>query len=43
MKIVQLMDEWNGEEPSSRWGAASLRRLFAKIISWTTRVPKHTG
>ncbi|KAH9853993.1 hypothetical protein C2E23DRAFT_819151 [Lenzites betulinus] len=41
MKIAHLIDQWNGEESSSWWGAASFRRLFAKIISWTTRVPKH--
>ncbi|KAI0646827.1 hypothetical protein C8Q79DRAFT_908417 [Trametes meyenii] len=40
MKIVQVIDEWNGEEPSHRWGAASFRRLLAKIVSWTTPVPK---
>ncbi|KAI0781179.1 hypothetical protein BD413DRAFT_23088 [Trametes elegans] len=43
MKIAQLIDEWNGEEPPSRWGATVLRRLFAKIISWTTPVPKSVG
>ncbi|KAI0637217.1 hypothetical protein C8Q77DRAFT_1215981 [Trametes polyzona] len=40
MKIVQLIDQWNGEEVSTRWGMAWFRRLFAKIIAWTTRVPK---
>ncbi|KAI0362702.1 hypothetical protein OH77DRAFT_77172 [Trametes cingulata] len=43
MKIVQLIDHWNGEESSNRWGAGSFRRLFAKIISWTTPVPRIAG
>ncbi|KAI0831051.1 hypothetical protein BC628DRAFT_721444 [Trametes gibbosa] len=43
LKIAQLIDQWNGEEHSASWGAASFRRLFAKIISWTTRVPKHSS
>ncbi|KAI0371733.1 hypothetical protein BV20DRAFT_941288 [Pilatotrama ljubarskyi] len=43
MKIVQLIDQWNGEESSTRWCAGSFRRLFAKILSWTTSVPRVAG
>ncbi|RPD65888.1 hypothetical protein L226DRAFT_608828 [Lentinus tigrinus ALCF2SS1-7] len=40
MRIVQLTDQWNGEEHATRWGAESLRRLFGKILSWSARVPE---
>ncbi|OSD02832.1 hypothetical protein PYCCODRAFT_1467517 [Trametes coccinea BRFM310] len=40
MKIVQMIDQWKGKELSTRWGAASFRRLLTKIVSWTTSVPK---
>ena len=38
MRIVQLTDQWNGEEHTTRWRAEFLRRLFAKVLSWTARV-----
>ncbi|KAI0665044.1 hypothetical protein C8Q70DRAFT_27083 [Cubamyces menziesii] len=44
MKIVQLIDQWNGQEHSTRWGAASFRRLLAKVLCWISPAPKrHTG
>ncbi|KAI0336281.1 hypothetical protein GY45DRAFT_1222668, partial [Cubamyces sp. BRFM 1775] len=44
MKIVQMIDQWNGEEHSTRWGAASFRRLLTKFLCWISPAPKfHAG
>ncbi|KAI0721530.1 hypothetical protein C8T65DRAFT_630277 [Cerioporus squamosus] len=40
MRIVQLTDQWNGEEHATQWGAGFFRKLFGKILSWTARVPR---
>lgn len=41
-KITRLVDQWNGEDPSTSWGAVRLRRLNAKLTSWFVRVPRPT-
>ncbi|EMD38639.1 hypothetical protein CERSUDRAFT_94171 [Gelatoporia subvermispora B] len=38
-KIMRLVDQWNGEEVPTRWGASWLRRLSAKITLWIFRPP----
>ncbi|KAI0807259.1 hypothetical protein C8Q74DRAFT_1226773 [Fomes fomentarius] len=43
MRVVQLIDQWDGEEHSTRWGASSLRRLVTRILSWTVHVPGELG
>ncbi|RDX48392.1 hypothetical protein OH76DRAFT_1456356 [Lentinus brumalis] len=40
MRIVQLIDQWNGDEHATKWGAGFLRKLFGKILSWTARIPQ---
>jgi len=40
-KIVKLLDQWNGHEPPTRYGALFLRRANAKLIPWLVKVPKH--
>ncbi|KDQ59467.1 hypothetical protein JAAARDRAFT_33039 [Jaapia argillacea MUCL 33604] len=39
-KIVRLVDQWDGEDAPTRWGAIYLRRLNAKIMPWIFRIPK---
>jgi hypothetical protein len=38
-KIVRLIDEWDGKELPTRFGALLFRRLFGMIIPWFVRVP----
>jgi len=40
-KIVKLLDQWNGNELPTRFGALFLRRANAKLAPWLVRVPKH--
>ncbi|EJD05908.1 uncharacterized protein FOMMEDRAFT_18137 [Fomitiporia mediterranea MF3/22] len=39
-KIMRLEDQWNGEEPPTAWGLATLRRLNGRLTPWLIRVPK---
>jgi hypothetical protein len=39
-KIVRLLDQWNGQEPRTRYGALLLRRANGKLTAWLVRVPK---
>ncbi|KIM48867.1 hypothetical protein M413DRAFT_60519 [Hebeloma cylindrosporum] len=38
-KIVRVIDQWNGQELPTRFGALFLRVLNAKIFPWLFRVP----
>jgi hypothetical protein len=33
-KIVKLLDQWNGNEPPTRYGALLLRRANGKLTPW---------
>jgi len=39
-KIIRLVDQWNGEELPTRFGASLLRTLNAKLTPWLVHVPK---
>jgi len=39
-KIVQLEDQWHGEEPPTAWGLGALRRFNGKVTTWLVRLPK---
>ncbi|KAF9483783.1 hypothetical protein BDN70DRAFT_873399 [Pholiota conissans] len=41
-KIIRLVDQWSGNSPPTRYGAAFLRTLNAKISPWLFHVPKHS-
>lgn len=33
-KITKLVDQWDGKEPPSGWGASLLRRFSARSLPW---------
>jgi hypothetical protein len=37
--IIRLVDQWDGKEPPTRFGAHLLRVMSAKLIPWLVRVP----
>lgn len=39
-KIVRLIDQWEGKELPTRFGASFLRTVYAKVIPWLVHVPK---
>lgn len=39
-KIARMVDQWNGEQPPTRWGLLWLRKLNAKVTPWFVRIPK---
>ncbi|THH33991.1 hypothetical protein EUX98_g310 [Antrodiella citrinella] len=39
-KVIRLVDQWNGEQPSTRWGYLHFRKFNAKVVPWLVRVPK---
>ncbi|KAH9977196.1 hypothetical protein BGW80DRAFT_1287917 [Lactifluus volemus] len=42
-KIVRMVDQRHGSEPSTRWGAQHLRRLSGRVVPWVpwlSRSPK---
>lgn len=39
-KIVRLIDQWDGKELPTRFGALFFRRVNAKLVPWFVRVPK---
>jgi len=40
-KIIKLVDQWDGKELPSRFGAHYLRILNAKIMPWIISLPRH--
>jgi len=40
LKIIRLIDQWNGEPPPTRWGSLYFRKFNAKVVPWLVRVPK---
>jgi hypothetical protein len=38
-KIIRVIDQWNGLDLPTRYGASFLRVLYAKIAPWLFRVP----
>ncbi|KAJ3556594.1 hypothetical protein NM688_g1943 [Phlebia brevispora] len=41
LKIIRLVDQWNGEDPPARWYSLWWRILSAKIAPWFVHVPRH--
>jgi len=41
LKVIRLVDRWNGEAPPTRWGTLQLRKLNAKLTPWLISVPKN--
>jgi hypothetical protein len=41
-KIIRLIDQWNGQDLPTRYGASFLRGLNAKIAPWLFHVPKNS-
>ncbi|KAH9951371.1 hypothetical protein B0H21DRAFT_874525 [Amylocystis lapponica] len=41
LKIIRLVDRWNGDEPPTHWGALGLRRLNAKLTPLFVSIPKN--
>ncbi|TCD60416.1 hypothetical protein EIP91_010208 [Steccherinum ochraceum] len=39
-KVIRLVDQWDGEQPPTRWGTLYWRKFNAKLIPWLVRVPK---
>jgi len=39
-KIIRLIDQWDGKEPPTRFGANFLRMMCGKLLPWLVRVPK---
>lgn len=39
-KIVRLVDQWDGKEAPTRFGAYYARRANARLIPWLVHVPK---
>jgi hypothetical protein len=39
-KIIRLIDQWEGKELPTRFGASFLRAAYAKVIPWLVHVPK---
>ena len=39
-KIIRLVDQWNGADLPTRFGASLLRTLNAKVVPWLIHVPK---
>jgi len=39
-KIIRLMDQWDGKDLPTRFGAHFLRVLNAKLVPWFITVPK---
>jgi len=39
-KITRLVDQWEGKELPTRFGAGFLRVVYAKLIPWLVHVPK---
>lgn len=39
LKIVKMVDQWDGERLPTRWGVLQLRRLNAKLMPWFIRMP----
>ncbi|KAI0319822.1 hypothetical protein OF83DRAFT_1108357 [Amylostereum chailletii] len=33
-RIIRLVDQWDGKEPPTSWGASHLRRLNARVVPW---------
>ncbi|GJE97089.1 hypothetical protein PsYK624_132990 [Phanerochaete sordida] len=42
-KITKMVDQWDGNELPTRWGALYLRRFAAVLIRWFVTVPKSTS
>lgn len=40
-RITRLVDQWNGEDPPTRWGSLFFRKVNAKLTPWLIRVPKN--
>ncbi|OCH95325.1 hypothetical protein OBBRIDRAFT_788519 [Obba rivulosa] len=40
-RIIQLVDQWNGQELPTRWGALWLRKLSARVTPWIFPAPMH--
>ncbi|KIP06013.1 hypothetical protein PHLGIDRAFT_107516 [Phlebiopsis gigantea 11061_1 CR5-6] len=38
-KIVEMVDQWNGEHPSTGWFVLQFRRLNAKVMPWIIHMP----
>jgi hypothetical protein len=39
-KIIRLVDQWDGKELPTRFGASFLRTMHAKLVPWLVHVPK---
>ncbi|KIY51102.1 hypothetical protein FISHEDRAFT_37718 [Fistulina hepatica ATCC 64428] len=39
-RIIRMVEQWDGQELPTRYGAALLRRAVAKLGPWLVRVPK---
>jgi len=39
-KIIRLVDQWDGKELPTRFGASFLRKMNAKLVPWLVHVPK---
>jgi hypothetical protein len=39
-KITRLVDQWDGKEPPTRYGAYWARRANARLLPWLVHVPK---
>ncbi|KAF5331061.1 hypothetical protein D9619_005939 [Psilocybe cf. subviscida] len=39
-KIIRLVDQWEGKELPSRWGASFLRTMNGKMAPWFVHIPK---
>lgn len=40
LKIIKLVDQWNGDKLPTRWGLLQLRRFTAKLVGWFVTVPR---
>jgi len=39
-KIIRLIDQWEGKELPTKFGASFLRMVYAKLVPWFVHVPK---